>query len=1820
MIELKDNKGYVKARLLLEDESTLNLTGNIISVPLNEGSVHHSELMASNYIKLRFSLYEPIRLERGCHVEYRGEKYFLCDGYYPTYNEATDGYDYDVKLDAWYYAWNKYILKLSPNTAANETAFDYTARLSSHLSLVRTMFYYLEEDSAIIAPSRYVIHGYSVDTDNSGVTTYREVTTTMGSGILDTPRNSQGGYIESVTNLVKDEATLVSYSGHHITDALSAMAEAFGCEWWFEGTELHFGRCEKASSHTWENAETAIITRSESSDEYATRVYAYGSTTNVPSRYRKKLLLECTEKKRIGVPYSLWVDTVEASDYIREKGNSLNDMGRTAPFAGYDASVGSWDMRFLRMSKPQTIAQTTLPWDGDYTISASIAVSLGMELTEASATLEGSYLSSKSISASVASQENGSGIITISGKFHASSPTEVRLNLSVGALILGVVNILPEERANWYVDGYLTINPSAIRLVCSREEEKKLAFRDSFRRMYPSFFRAIQPVSTEKSYSFAPIVDSPLKGSDYVLKDGNKQLIDLGYYNYGGKVTIKPNFIARAQLLEGGTFDVTIEATLIGKTEVVSLGEIFSGKVTAEQSGTSMLPIVFDKPEDVILREGGTLRLAISWNVSNPNIYGSIEIGVSFSFTCNQLNYMAETTIKMTDSEGKNVFDTFPAVVNIFGAKDGTEDSAWFFIDDAYSSRIDEGDHFMLTNVNEYKTDLPYFTDDYNTDSTIAGFNRRLMLPIDICPQNYVEKSNITTSEVVEAQVIFDDIYPSRELLVEAVEPFWVEDIVKDESGKEYPVEKVHYRFFIKESDFPFKFEYITPKATLSVVFMSGKLAGMTFELNFEDSFKRTINGVDYLYYEIVKKTEGNIDLPNEALKPVARDVDSYGNLRYEGDRIVFINYDTSAVGDVLVPEAENRLYRAAMDYLKKVSEDCGTYTSTLYSDFAKSLYEGNGYPTIGSSVLLKKKGLFDDKGRTSRILSLEYKLDIPYDSPQFTLGESAAYSRLRDLENKLETSAASYAAGGAGNAYGEGLTEAQIEAAVEKAANKRFLSKVKNDTAGGSIAFEKNIIVKKEARLNDTIFGEFTRNEDGRYDRGAKITKEGSASVMELEIGNYSSEPKSLGAKGNGLKIDRSGEMLTGDYISGLLGAGMKLGRYSGTEDSYLEIDRLLVRKIAYFAELMIERVKHAGGQIMLTPASMICSKVEMYDEKGNVTTDKYRCVYYRCYFEKYDGTKAIYNEFEVGDQARCQTFNIEAGTYKDVSNQYYWRKVVNVGDDFIDLSASDCDLGSLAPKEGDHIIQLGHESDPERQNAILLSAYGENTPSITKYAGIDSYSLRNKEVTFDGFDANTKRALFKVFGDFYFGDRDETNYVKYSQENGLEILANAINLATKDGDVTNLRDMLDKLGVDLDRVKEQTDQQYVIWFEDHEPTNDNYPANEWTTPELRAEHDQDIFYYREQGRAWRYVEGEWVEITDAETLRALELIKEKKRVFTGGEGMHPNPPYDEGDLWTNAYWFADGEDGVPRFDEAGNPLDPEYLYMGDLLICVNPKKKGEEFDIDDWEPALFMTHADIEIRFNEIYAYVKSEDERLESSLKLLIEDGVASATLLAQNASDVASNAAQLALTASEDAASAKLTAEHASETATNAAGLALQASEDAASAKLYVQSGDLEAAIKVSITNDRSFIQLVADEVDIDAKVVLDNMKSNYYVWIEEDLITVGYRQGGHSVYSSYTEVQAGGVFIYNLGDTLEMSGKGLTFYSTFNQGEVNINKDDVTIQGISVLGSITSLEQRVTALEQNGGGGGGASVMELSEAAYNALSSSEKNNGTLYAII
>lgn len=485
-----------------------------------------------------------------------------------------------------------------------------------------------------------------------------------------------------------------------------------------------------------------------------------------------------------------------------------------------------------------------------------------------------------------------------------------------------------------------------------------------------------------------------------------------------------------------------------------------------------------------------------------------------------------------------------------------------------------------------------------------------------------------------------------------------------------------------------------------------------------------------------------------------------------------------------------------------------------------------------------------------------------------------------------------------------------EIGNAIGKLDNK-FLRKDQSDST--------NFLLKL---LGGAEFGVFASGISG-----ANIDAQGAAELLSLvlrgalTIGEYKKGLKGANIDKQGVAdllsiLVRNG-MESANFSTGALGAGFCLKK-DENGDSYLEVDRMLVRKVATFIRLLIQQVKHVGGQIILTPASMSCVKIE---DKGD---------FYRCYFENTDGERTIEQEFVVGDLARAQTFNVKEGVNENVTNTYYWRAVVGTGDNYIDLSKTDCDTGSTEPKAGDDIVQLGNKSDATRQAAIILSAYGNDAPYFKLYRGINSYSLDGKEF------ASFSRSEVMIIADA----------IKFSSgESVKDYIDNAVGeVNTKvDDAISDLSEnisFVNQLSKDLEAVKNQIDGAIETWFYEPVPTLSNEPAVNWTTNEDKNVHLGDL-YYDGNGKAYRFQMSDtsyvWQVITDSDITKALADAKKAQDTADGKRRVFVTTPsnasvYDIGDLWVNATYGS---------------------YKNDLLRCKTAKQANAQFSIEHWELA---------------------------------------------------------------------------------------------------------------------------------------------------------------------------------------------------------------------------------------------------------------------------
>lgn len=681
------------------------------------------------------------------------------------------------------------------------------------------------------------------------------------------------------------------------------------------------------------------------------------------------------------------------------------------------------------------------------------------------------------------------------------------------------------------------------------------------------------------------------------------------------------------------------------------------------------------------------------------------------------------------------------------------------------------------------------YKNDADADLTKDGVvEKRLMLPTSaecsdknkqLLAENgfelkngYIQVGGLHEDQYVEGVTTNDDIYPRNLIKTSKVTSY--EKDVEDESTPEEGdyIKRTFYRVNSlaivnddgeKTGDMAFRKAYILSGKNLHIVFQSGSLNGMDFECEFNP------DGVS----EILRDNDGNPILKDgkEQINPKSQVFEIVANEDYgrflpdtalhpkDGDTFVLYNWDSTKLGDTLVSAASNELLTDAIKNLKKSMIDPTTYTCTAEANYSFSQGRGN-FHGVGDRVNLYNKG-YDDSYRSSRIIGYELNLDIPYDGAKYYVGEKPSYSRLNAMESKIEElvyNGQSYLNGNGGGGKSIYIIKSYDKTAPTdynvysaKAVDEQRLNKLKDDTAKGTITWEK---------VQKFMQGFF--------------------------LGNN-----------NEFSIDGSGNAILSSVLVNLLKSldfneaeqsGFAIKQRSDGKFQMLLTD-LIVWGKAIFNTLLIRELSYVGGNIVLSPAAGKISYIkEIYSETTN------ELIGWKCYLLADDGTTATTNSFKVDDQVRCKTFNIASGVYEKVSNKDYWRLVTKVSTEnevitdseghelydgkkfaWIQIAKDNCMEGSDTPAVGDTIVLMGNRSDKSRQHLLMMETEGDSAPRFTMYRGINSYSLKDKsifDVSFDGVSIVSKFFKLvnvsgeKVWTPIYLGDWKEGTAYEYYNE----------------------------------------------------------------------------------------------------------------------------------------------------------------------------------------------------------------------------------------------------------------------------------------------------------------------------------------------------------------------------------------------------------------------------------------------------------------------
>ena len=154
-------------------------------------------------------------------------------------------------------------------------------------------------------------------------------------------------------------------------------------------------------------------------------------------------------------------------------------------------------------------------------------------------------------------------------------------------------------------------------------------------------------------------------------------------------------------------------------------------------------------------------------------------------------------------------------------------------------------------------------------------------------------------------------------------------------------------------------------------------------------------------------------------------------------------------------------------------------------------------------------------------------------------------------------------------------------------------------------------------------------------------------------------------------IKADKVGSKeLTTDDLNAVKGWIGTLNSKSITTE-YLNVTRQ-----AHFFELVIDKIRSVGGQLIMTAANCVVDYAKAVDANGNYleNLDDSNAKSYDIFWLGSDASgRAVTNDWKVNDQAICQSFNnVSTGVNYDVSNKYYWRLVTEIlPDRYMNLSS---------------------------------------------------------------------------------------------------------------------------------------------------------------------------------------------------------------------------------------------------------------------------------------------------------------------------------------------------------------------------------------------------------------------------------------------------------------------------------------------------------------------------------------------------------------------
>lgn len=456
-----------------------------------------------------------------------------------------------------------------------------------------------------------------------------------------------------------------------------------------------------------------------------------------------------------------------------------------------------------------------------------------------------------------------------------------------------------------------------------------------------------------------------------------------------------------------------------------------------------------------------------------------------------------------------------------------------------------------------------------------------------------------------------------------------------DEDGEPFTI------YYVKDTSLTFDPNaYEIGGLVKQMTFQSGELNGRDFEVNYNTKTRE---------FEIITQWpyDDDTQLPGGLLIPKVGDEYILWNIRMPKEYYTL---------------AEQEFAEAVDEYLREHDQDRYVYKGrTDYVEVARRRLTLD----VGRRVRLESDEYFPGTGyRTSRITSISQNVQYPSEM-DIEVSDVLGKGALEKIDEELGEVRhyAKTASAGLPDIVRswENTPASDFNLFSAKRSRKEFLNKRENDTAQGLITFEQGL------RLGGFKSGA----------AGGEIDAAGNAELLSVVVRSLLRSPS---------------------FVDGLLGSGWQL-EMDADGISHLAVDRLTVRQTMRVLELLVEKVRSVGGELVVSAADGKVSGVDM-DAAGQ---------HYLLTFE-------MGCPFVAGDLVRCK---VEGGA----ASKSYWVEIASVEGGVATVAASE--FGDALPAVGDECVLMGSTSDPQRQGLILISATDDGQPRIDVMSGVSGKTL---------------------------------------------------------------------------------------------------------------------------------------------------------------------------------------------------------------------------------------------------------------------------------------------------------------------------------------------------------------------------------------------------------------------------------------------------------------------------------------------------------------